>query len=95
MTYQYKYNCGGFASYSGPCGAPDCGSCRNGSPPMDSDDAEELLEEHCRQLDCDDTVQLAELHGFSDDGPDEGLKQRAIDYLLVMAVDVIENEGIE
>jgi hypothetical protein len=31
-TSRYKYNCGGWASYSGPCGASDCGSCRNGSP---------------------------------------------------------------
>jgi len=27
----YKYNCGGFASWDGPCGASDCSSCRNGS----------------------------------------------------------------
>jgi hypothetical protein len=23
----YRYSCGGFANYSGPCGALDCGSC--------------------------------------------------------------------
>ena len=26
---RYKYNCGGFASWDGPCGASDCSSCRN------------------------------------------------------------------
>lgn len=31
----YKYNCGGFASYAGPCGASDCGDCRNGPPPWE------------------------------------------------------------
>jgi len=42
----YTYSCGGFASYHGPCGASDCGSCRNGAPPWemeadeDEDDAE-------------------------------------------------------
>lgn len=40
----YKYNCGGFASYHGPCGASDCGSCRNGPPPWEEeDDAEPCL----------------------------------------------------
>jgi len=34
----YRYNCGGFASYDGPCGAPDCGSCRNGAPPWEEDE---------------------------------------------------------
>ncbi|CAB4203517.1 hypothetical protein UFOVP1382_133 [uncultured Caudovirales phage] len=30
-----RYNCGGAAAYDGPCGAPDCSSCRNGSDPDD------------------------------------------------------------
>lgn len=37
----YKYNCGGFASYYGPCGASDCGSCRNGPPPWEEEEEEE------------------------------------------------------
>ena len=44
----YKYHCGGHANYSGPCGASDCGDCRNGAPPWEeeedqlaADDAEE------------------------------------------------------
>lgn len=37
----YKYNCGGFASYHGPCGASDCGSCRNGAPPWEEDEEEQ------------------------------------------------------
>lgn len=37
-TPRYKYNCGGLASWSGPCGASDCGSCRNGPAPWEEDD---------------------------------------------------------
>lgn len=33
------YNCGGPGSYHGPCGAPDCSSCRNGT--MDDEPDEE------------------------------------------------------
>lgn len=32
----YKYNCG-----DRTCGAPDCGSCRNGPPPWEEDEEEE------------------------------------------------------
>jgi len=42
----YKYNCGGASSWSGPCGASDCGSCRNGAPPWEEDDSEENSEEN-------------------------------------------------
>ncbi len=34
---RFRFNCGGAASYDGPCGAPDCSSCRNGA---DEDDVE-------------------------------------------------------
>lgn len=34
----YQYHCGGFASYDGPCGASDCGDCRNGAPPWEEQD---------------------------------------------------------
>ena len=37
----YKYHCGGFSNYSGPCGASDCGDCRNGAPPWEEDDVDE------------------------------------------------------
>jgi hypothetical protein len=37
----YKYHCGGFASYSGPCGASDCGSCRNGAPPWEDEEEDD------------------------------------------------------
>ena len=36
----YRYNCGGRANYNGPCGASDCGSCRNGAPPWAEEDGE-------------------------------------------------------
>ena len=36
--HTYKYDCGGVRNHSGPCGAPDCGSCRNGAPPWEDDD---------------------------------------------------------
>ena len=36
----YRYNCGGFASYDGPCGASDCGSCRNGPAPWEEEEEE-------------------------------------------------------
>jgi hypothetical protein len=39
----YRYFCGGHTSRTGPCGASDCGSCRNGLPPweeaLDADEA--------------------------------------------------------
>lgn len=37
----YKYHCGGFSNYSGPCGASDCGSCRNGTPPWEEDEGKD------------------------------------------------------
>ena len=37
----YRYSCGGFASWHGPCGASDCGSCRNGAPPWEEEEEEE------------------------------------------------------
>tara|TARA_R110000850_G_scaffold873_1_gene5032 strand:+ start:264 stop:482 length:219 start_codon:yes stop_codon:yes gene_type:complete len=37
----YKYNCGGPRAYDGPCGAPDCGYCRNGPPPWEDEDEDE------------------------------------------------------
>lgn len=37
----YKYNCGGFSNYTGPCGASDCGSCRNGTPPWEEEEEDE------------------------------------------------------
>jgi hypothetical protein len=40
-SHTYKYNCGGLSNYSGPCGASDCGSCRNGAPPWEEEDEED------------------------------------------------------
>jgi len=40
-TRRYRYNCGGHRTYSGPCGASDCGSCRNGTPPWEEEEEEE------------------------------------------------------
>ncbi len=37
----YRYNCGGASSWSGPCGASDCGSCRNGPAPWEEDEDDE------------------------------------------------------
>ena len=31
----YRYHCGGHSNRTGPCGASDCGSCRNGLPPWE------------------------------------------------------------
>ena len=36
----YKFHCGGAANWSGPCGASDCGTCRNGPAPWEDDDTE-------------------------------------------------------
>ena len=36
----YPYNCGGYSAYDGPCGASDCGSCRNGPPPWEEEEEE-------------------------------------------------------
>ena len=42
-----RYNCGGFASWDGPCGATDCCSCYPGGcdedEPDESDEDEELV----------------------------------------------------
>lgn len=49
-SHTYKYNCGGRANYSGPCGASDCGSCRNGAPPWEQDEDEDEDEEQSTQV---------------------------------------------
>ncbi len=38
-----RYSCGGYASYTGHCGATDCATCYPGS--WDQDDDEERIEE--------------------------------------------------
>ena len=35
-----RYSCGGYASYTGHCGASDCSTCNPGGDPEDSDETE-------------------------------------------------------
>lgn len=61
----YRYNCGGWGNYSGPCGASDCGSCRNGPAPWEERDDEEDENAVCR------TLHVAKV-GFPERGIDAG-----------------------
>tara|TARA_R110000751_G_scaffold28003_3_gene73494 strand:+ start:19892 stop:20395 length:504 start_codon:yes stop_codon:yes gene_type:complete len=55
----YRYNCGGASSWSGPCGASDCGSCRNGPAPWEEEEEDDEDEDEDGETAQTDALHIA------------------------------------